>query len=267
MSEATATSISVVIPVKDDAQQLRECLLALGRQTRPADEIVVVDNGSSDSSALVAARMGARVVRQEGGGIPAASAAGYDAARGEIIARLDADCLPGEGWLERIGEDFSRDADLAAVTGGARFAEGPRLLRSLLAALYLGSYYAVLTPTLGHAPLFGSNFAMRRSAWEAVSAEVHRRDILVHDDLDLAFHLGRDHRIGLDRELDMTISMRPLTDPSSYLLRVRRGFHTVTLHWPHEFPPQRWVRSRRREHASAGGRAETSPLAPPFTQR
>jgi len=247
-----AGTISVVIPVKDDAPQLRECLLALGRQTRPADEVVVVDNGSSDASAAVAHELGARVIRHVGGGIPAASAAGYDAARGDLIARLDADCLPGAGWLQRIHEDFAQDPDLAAVTGGARFAEGPRMLRPVLAALYLGSYFAILTPTLGHAPLFGSNFAMRRSAWAAVSGEAHRDDILVHDDLDLAFHLGRDHRIVRDRELDMTISMRPLTDPSSYLLRLRRGFHTVTVHWPEEFPPYRWQRMRRRDLADAG---------------
>ena len=50
------------------------------------------------------------------------------------------------------------------ISGGARFDEGPGWLSRALAWLYLGGYYAVLTPTLGHVPLFGSNFAMRRSA-------------------------------------------------------------------------------------------------------
>ena len=45
------TGVSVVIPVKDDGPRLRRCLRALAMQTRPPDEIVVVDNGSTDDSA------------------------------------------------------------------------------------------------------------------------------------------------------------------------------------------------------------------------
>src|SRR5690606_36645832 len=55
-------TVSVVIPVKDDAALLARCLEALARQTRLPDEIIVVDNNSSDDSALVAVAGGARVV-------------------------------------------------------------------------------------------------------------------------------------------------------------------------------------------------------------
>lgn len=265
-------TVSVVIPVKDDADELRECLRALALQSWPPDEIVVVDNGSGDGSALVAAEEGARVVRHVGGGIPAASAAGYDAARGEIIARVDADCRPDARWIEHVVRALDERPDAAAVTGGGRFDEGPRLLRGALAGLYFGGYYAVLTPTLGHVPLFGSNFAMRRAAWLAVASDVHRDDELVHDDLDLAFHLGRDHGIAFDRRLRMTVSIRPLTDPASYTLRVRRGFHTVLVHWPAEFPSQRWLRAARRGARAGGaaataGRAQTHPAEEPTVQR
>ena len=238
-------TISVVIPVKDDATGLRTCLEALRGQTLSPDEIVVVDNGSRDGSPVVAQHFGCRVIPHPGGGIPAASAAGYDAATGDIVARIDADCVPDPHWLENVVAALERRPDVAAVTGGAVFADGPHLLRRPLAALYLGSYFFVLAPTLGHVPLFGSNFAMRRSAWRAVTGEVHRADSLVHDDLDLAFHLGRGHRIVFDPSLGMAISLRPLTDPGSYVLRARRGFHTVILHWPRDFPPFRWLRILR----------------------
>lgn len=247
-------TISVVIPVKDDATSLLACLEALRNQTRPADEIVVVDNGSQDASAVIAELLDCRLVTHPGGGIPAASAAGYDAASGDIIARLDADCVPDRQWLENIIAAFQRRPDVAAVTGGARFADGPRLLRRPLAAIYVGAYYLVLTPTLGHVPLFGSNFAMRRSAWRSVNGDVHRADSLVHDDLDLAFHLGSVHRIVFDSSLGMAISSRPLTDPGSYLLRTQRGFHTVILHWPRDFPPLRWFRLLRHGRRASGAR-------------
>ena len=54
--------ISVVVPVLNDSPMLAQCLAALALQTRPADEIVVVDNGSTDDTAAVATAGGARVV-------------------------------------------------------------------------------------------------------------------------------------------------------------------------------------------------------------
>ena len=234
--------VSVVIPVKDDAPLLRRCLGALEHQSVAPAQIIVVDNGSTDDTAHVASAAGALLLRQTEPGIQAASAAGYDAAVGDVIARLDADCVPASDWLETIVHAFAADPALAAVTGGARFVDGPRRLRGLLPAAYLGAYYAVLTPTLGHVPLFGSNMAMRRDAWTAVSAHVHRHDREVHDDIDLAFHLGERHRIRFVRSLSVGISARPFESLSSFAVRIRRGFHSVILHWPEQFPPLRWAR-------------------------
>ncbi|MDZ4234822.1 MAG: glycosyltransferase, partial [Dietzia sp.] len=56
--------LSVVVPVLDDAHELAGCLAALRSQTRPPDEIVVVDNGCADTSADVAREAGARVVSE-----------------------------------------------------------------------------------------------------------------------------------------------------------------------------------------------------------
>lgn len=62
--------ISVVVPVKDDAEQLRGCLAALAAQRRAPDEVLVVDNASADDSAAVALAGGARVERCDETGIP-----------------------------------------------------------------------------------------------------------------------------------------------------------------------------------------------------
>jgi glycosyltransferase involved in cell wall biosynthesis len=238
---AHPVSISVVIPVKDDGILLRECLLALHAQSRPADEVIVVDNGSVDDSASIAAGMGARVVTRVGGGIPAASAAGYDATRGDVIARLDADCIPSAGWLARIARDFEEES-LVAVTGPARFIDGPRVLRPIAAAVYLSAYFGCVAAALGHIPVFGSNFAFRRGAWLAVRSEVHSGDAFVHDDLDLSIHLGPGRRIRFDPRLGMGMSMRALQDRAAFAVRMRRGMHSIRLHWPAEYPWLRWQR-------------------------
>ena len=234
--------MSVVIPVKDDAALLARCLRALAHQTRPANEIVVVDNGSSDRSAAVARRAGAVLVTCSSRGIPAAASRGYDAARGDLILRLDADCVPDRTWIERMCAAFAAHPDMDAVTGGATFIDGPRILRRPLAALYLGAYRQVCRTALGHRPLFGSNLGMRRDAWEAVSNDVHRADSDLHDDLDLSFHLGARHRIAALEGAGMGMSMRPFASVSGLRRRVRRGVRTVVVHWPWHFPPLRWAR-------------------------
>jgi glycosyltransferase involved in cell wall biosynthesis len=239
-SPRTAT-VSVVIPVKDDDAELRRCLRALTLQTRPADEVVVVDNGSTDASQAVAREFGARVVRCERPGIPAASAAGYDTATGELILRLDADCIPAATWVQAMASEFERRPEVAALTGGARFVDGPLALRRVLAAVYLGSYAVATVPALGHLPLFGSNMGFRRVVWRGIRSSVHR-DRGLHDDLDLSFHLGERHRIRYLRAAAMGVSMRPFFDARGFGERFVRGARTVVIHWPHDLPPVRWTR-------------------------
>ncbi len=239
---ARAQGISVVIPVKDDDAELARCLDALARQTRRPEEIIVVDNGSTDASAAVAIGAGARLIRCVEAGIPAAACRGYDQATGDVILRLDADCVPPPSWVHDVATAFAERPDTSALLGGACFIDGPRALRASLAAVYVRAYIVATAPALGHLPLFGSNLAMRRDAWLSVRSGVHRYDPDLHDDLDLAFHLGAAHRIGKLPGAPMGISMRPFRSGGAFVRRIYRGFRTVAIHWPHDFPPLRWVR-------------------------
>ena len=150
------TEVSVVIPVRDDAQHLETCLRALGRQTVRPCEVVVVDNGSTDASAAVARAHGARVVTEPRVGIPSAAAAGYDAATGTVIARLDADSVPPEDWVEKVRDALDRRPEAVAVTGFGVFRDAPPVLGHLVAWLYLGSYYLLGGLAAGHHVLWGS---------------------------------------------------------------------------------------------------------------
>ena len=73
-------SCSVVIPVRNDVRYLERCLRALGQQTCPPNEIVVVDNGSTDGLAhLLDRHPEVRSVAEPVRGVAIAAAAGYDA--------------------------------------------------------------------------------------------------------------------------------------------------------------------------------------------
>jgi glycosyltransferase involved in cell wall biosynthesis len=232
--------VSVVIPVRDDAPALRRCLHALRRQTTAPMEIVVVDNASTDDSAAVAARYGARVLAEPVVGIPAAAATGYDAACGDVIARCDADSVPPRDWVAHIAALMGGCPAPDAVTGSGRFYDLPPWLAPLARPLYLGSYYVLVHAALGHRALWGPNMAFRRDIWEQVRGDVHRYEPEVHDDMDLAFALGPRRRLTYDRTLVVGMSARSLRGRSQLGRRFRRAFRTLSLNWRLAPPWERW---------------------------
>ena len=242
-------AISVVIPVFNDAEMLRVCLAALAAQTRAADEVIVVDNGSSDSSARVATECGARVVFEPLRGIFPATAAGFDAATGDIVARLDADSRPEPDWLERIESLLSTQNGLTAVTGPGEFYDANAALRWIGRVIYIGGYFWAIGILLGHPPLFGSNFAMPMAMWLRVRGTVNSRMREVHDDLDLSYHLQPDMDVVYDVSLRVKISPRPFDSFATIGRRLAWAYSTLSLDFRQLSPLVR--RRRRRDWAEA----------------
>jgi hypothetical protein len=98
--------ISVVIPAYNAAAHLRATLASVAAQFQAPAEVIVVDDGSVDATAAIAANAGARVIRQENAGVSAARNAGVRSARSEWIAFLDAD----DRWLPTFTQRVSAAA-------------------------------------------------------------------------------------------------------------------------------------------------------------
>ncbi|GAA5212088.1 glycosyltransferase family 2 protein [Microbacterium kyungheense] len=220
-------TLSVVIPSLNDAEMLRHCLAALAAQTRAPDEIIVVDNGSDDDTAEVARGAGARVVDEPVRGVLRATSAGFDAARGEIIGRLDADSRPAPDWAARLDRRFSADPTLTALTGTGTFYGGSRFWHFVGHHVYLGGYLFVFRAVIGHIPLFGSNFAIRRDAWRGIRPRVHLDDPHAHDDLDISLVLPPDAGIEFDPWLHVQVSARPFQNWAGFARRASWAFHIV----------------------------------------
>lgn len=113
-----ARTVSVVICTRDRPDCLARCLASLPAQTRPPNQVVVVDNASRDGGRTRAAALAAGVnyVREDRAGLDVARNRGVAAATGDIVAFTDDDVFLHPRWLERLVAAFDDDRVLA-VTG------------------------------------------------------------------------------------------------------------------------------------------------------
>ena len=113
--------ISVGIITRNRAVDLQEVLESLRLQIRPADEIVIVDNGSIDATPEVVERFRDRLPisyhRLDAASIPKARNLVIAKAAGEIVAFTDDDCIVEPEWLEAVERGFLR-ADNVGIVGG-----------------------------------------------------------------------------------------------------------------------------------------------------
>lgn len=209
--------LSVVIPALDEEREIGDCLESLASQTFPDFEVIVVDNGCRDATPAIAARYGARVIREPRQGIPYARETGFRAARGKIIASTDADTVVPTDWLERIHQVFEEGPEVVAVFGPYRHKPGsaPRTpVRPLIPVyeegLVLGQ--RAVWQLLGLPHFSGANFAVRQEAFFKVGGFRSPEGRLYSDweDIQLGFKLRKVGKVRYLPDLVVLTSARKL---------------------------------------------------------
>jgi len=131
-------SISTIVPAYNRAHLIGETLRSLLAQTVPAEEIIVVDDGSTDDTATVASNFGERVkvIRQANAGPAAARNTGFRASRGEFIHFVDSDDLAAPNKhavqlaaLKATGADIAYGPWLKGHFGGGVFRPSNHVLQ------------------------------------------------------------------------------------------------------------------------------------------
>lgn len=225
-------TLALVIPVYNEERYLNACLDAIANQTDKPDTVIVVDNGSIDGSDKIAKSYSfVTVLHERRPGVYYARQTGFDKVKEDIIARIDADTILPPSWTAKT-KHLLRSSRLAAVTGPVSYYDMPFQKGNYFIDHLMRKFtfkWAVDSPFL-----YGSNMAIKKTAWEQVKEDLcSRRD--THEDIDLAIHLYR-HKlnIGYKKKLLAKASGRRYNDSlpafTDYLLMYRRTYRRHGLH-------------------------------------
>ncbi len=229
--------ISIIIPAYNEERYLARCLDAIAHQSIRAYEVIVVDNGSTDGTANVARRYPfVTLLREPRRGRPLAQKAGFNAATGVILARIDADAIVPPDWVAQIAEYFKKPGALqTAWSGGALFynVRFPRLV----SALYDWVEFSVNELLTGHPSLWGSNMALPKELWVQIQDGMCTQSNL-HEDLDLSIHVyDKGYGVVSDRRVKVGVELRPAySGPGQVWEYLRMWPRTLAKHhiwtWP-----------------------------------
>lgn len=201
-------TVSIVIPVFNEEVDIRECLKAIAKQSVAPDEVIVVDNNSTDWSVAVAKQFDfVRVVTEKQQGIASARNKGFNTATSDIIARIDADSRVHKDWVKRLKRYYASPSHQSHAVSGSGyfynifFPDSFGRIQHSIAFEYnkfiMGSYI-----------LWGSNMALPKALWNDVKATTSIRND-IHEDIDLAIQLQRKgYKIDYRKSLITGVRMR-----------------------------------------------------------
>lgn len=239
MQKNIVSRITIVIPVYNEAEHLRACLSAIAKQRHQADEVIVVDNNSVDASRAIANSFPfVTVINEAKQGVIHARARGFDAAKSDIIARIDADTRLPADWTLNLLAIFANE-QVDAVSGAVGYYDLP--FEQLNARVDLFFRRRIARAMGDEVFLYGANMAIRRRAW---LKSRHRlcQDGGFHEDFDLAIHAEESGaKVVFDKSLKAGVSLRRIDvgwrdfweyvilNPRSY---ARHGRHSQKYMYP-----------------------------------
>ena len=218
-----ALTLTIVIPVYNEESYIHDCLEAISKQVIMPNEVIVVDNNSTDNTVTIAKKYDfVTVVNETRQGVRFANEMGMDLAKSDIIARIDADTILPTGWSKLVLDTFVDD-DVPAISGPTGYynfiyPETSKLLATNL--MWFGS-------KIGYKFLFGCNMAIRKSVWNQIKGSLCDEKS-IFEDVDLAFHMLKiGYQPRFVKEMSVLVSSRRADDRPVEFYRYIKG-HTRT---------------------------------------
>lgn len=158
--------VSVYLPAFNMEKYIRNCLEGVLNQYRKPDEIILVNDGSTDRTMneVYDLRDKIKIINHDTNkGLAAARNTGVGAARNEIVATLDTDAVPERDWLDNLIVPFTLSGDIGA-TRGAMYEKYSRNLADAWRTINMFQHSGPQSKIIPW--IAGCNHAVRKSAWE-----------------------------------------------------------------------------------------------------
>ncbi len=220
--------ISVIIPAYNEKKYIKNCLASLKNQQEAPDEIILIDNNCTDNTVSIAAEFNITIIKEPQQGMIAARNRGFNEAKCEILARIDADVIVPPDWIRKIKENFSASR-IDALSGPVILYDLP-LPASFYAKFYLFIMWIIQG---GKKTILGPNMALTKKIWLKIKNDVCLNDKKVHEDIDLAIHINKAHGIiRIDNNLLIKTSGRRINNnPLSFFIEYPiRAIQTILSH-------------------------------------
>jgi len=109
--------VTLYIPCFNAESYIKECLESIFIQSYSLDEVLIIDDGSTDNTVSICSSFSVKIISHAGNrGLSVARNTAFRAARNEFVASLDADCKAKSDWLEKLISHFSNN-NIAGVGG------------------------------------------------------------------------------------------------------------------------------------------------------
>ncbi len=168
-SKIKKPTLAIIIPAYNEERYIRRSLDSIAQQTVQPNEVIVIDNNSTDNTRAVAASYNfVRVVSETRQGCIFAVFKGFEVANSDILARIDSDNMLSKNWVEDIIDNYQQ-RHFDACSGSCSFYDFP--YHKFAEWLHTFVYHGIQKMIAGTEVLWGTNMAISKSAWRRIRNE------------------------------------------------------------------------------------------------
>lgn len=154
--------VSLYIPCFNSANTISKCIESISKQTYKIDEIIVIDDGSTDNTCEIASRYNVKIIQhKEHKGLAEARNTGISNSKNEYIASIDSDCVARKDWLETLIATIKNEN--IAGAGGYLIETNSNSIADKWRMIHLTQNWGNKKIT-NPRQLFGNNILFRKSA-------------------------------------------------------------------------------------------------------
>lgn len=220
--------LSVVIPAFNEEKYIGACLEeVITTAGNDVYEIIVVDNASTDKTAQVAKKYkGVKVVRENRKGLTRARQAGLLAAKGDLIAYIDADTHVKPGWFHKVIKEFEGNPRLVCLSAPYNLYDVSKLKRVLVWSWWNLLAYPTYKLLMQYMVL-GANFVAKRSVLLKIGG--FDEDVAFYgEDTNIARRLHKVGKVKFLRKSLVNSSARRIEAEGMIRIGLKYGFNFIS---------------------------------------